>query len=430
MTHDEGGSDGGAAGAREPMAPPLDWLRSEIAAWGREGLLRSDQAQMILARYGLAGAETPGSLKHQRIVQVVAVLGALLIGAGAVLVVGANWEAIPRPGRLLILMAVTAAFYATGYYLAFEPRAYPAIGRGLILTASLIWGASIFLIAQTFHAGAEGGESTAVLIWFVGVLPLAYILISPEHAILSAALVMVWFFMRISSREMWYEDANAYWLLAMGFGALLYAVGLLHRVRASLAPIAGSYTLVGMGCLLVSAYALTFTFKEDFGWYGRAAAVSTEAWLWAGLVVAPAIVAGVAAWLMARPEDMPARWEAGSVAVLAMLSVAGLVVTSYVLPGSRESAGVAAAVFCNVLLLVMEVGLVALGWARARPGLVNLGLTAFSVHLMTRYFDVIGRMLSGGLAFIGAGVVLLAIGILLEKQRRRLLQSMAERSPT
>ncbi len=62
MIQDEGGSDGGPAGAHEPMAPPLDWLRSEIAAWGREGLLRSDQAQMILARFGLAGAETRGSL--------------------------------------------------------------------------------------------------------------------------------------------------------------------------------------------------------------------------------------------------------------------------------------------------------------------------------------------------------------------------------
>jgi uncharacterized membrane protein len=49
---------------------------------------------------------------------------------------------------------------------------------------------------------------------------------------------------------------------------------------------------------------------------------------------------------------------------------------------------------------------------------------------MTRYFDLIGTMLSGGFAFITAGLVLLGAGALLERQRRRLLETMAGRAVT
>ena len=48
---------------------------------------------------------------------------------------------------------------------------------------------------------------------------------------------------------------------------------------------------------------------------------------------------------------------------------------------------------------------------------------------MTRYFDVFGTLLKGGLAFIGAGIVLVGGGWLLESARRRLLQTMTPPTP-
>ena len=82
-----------------------------------------------------------------------------------------------------------------------------------------------------------------------------------------------------------------------------------------------------------------------------------------------------------------------------------------------------------MLLLAVEIAVIALGWRRLETGLVNLGLLAFFIHLMTRYFDVFGTLLKGGLAFIGAGIVLVGGGWLLESARRRLLQTMTPPAP-
>ncbi len=62
------------------------------------------------------------------------------------------------------------------------------------------------------------------------------------------------------------------------------------------------------------------------------------------------------------------------------------------------------------------------------PGLVNFGLFVFFVQVVTRYFDLLGGMLQGGLMFIGAGILLVAVGVALERSRRSLLRSMTQRS--
>ncbi len=82
----------------------------------------------------------------------------------------------------------------------------------------------------------------------------------------------------------------------------------------------------------------------------------------------------------------------------------------------------------NLLLLAAEVGLVALGWARRQPGLMNFGLFVFFLQVVTRYFDLLGGMLQGGLMFIGAGLLLVVLGVALERSRRSLLRSMERRA--
>jgi len=54
-------------------------------------------------------------------------------------------------------------------------------------------------------------------------------------------------------------------------------------------------------------------------------------------------------------------------------------------------------VLFNVLLLALEIGFVWLGWEKGMPGLVNWGLAVFVIHMITRYFDLFGRMLPSGL---------------------------------
>jgi uncharacterized membrane protein len=403
------------------------WLAGEVAQWQKEGLIRDDQARLILARYGLAAAGTAASLGHRRIAQALALLGAILVGAGVILVVGANWESVPRLLRLLLLMALIALFYASGFVLAHSRRSHPAIGRALILLGSLIWGASIFLVAQSYHVGAEGGERSAILLWFLGVLPIVYILRSPEHAALAVILLWFWYGWTLGDHPARFGTSPPYLLLVTIAGAALYSAGWLHRLREELAPVGGVFLYAGLLATLGGIYGLSFDIYRSNSYETSS---GPDAFLW-GLAIAT-LAAGLAlsaaVWMVSRRRSGADRRESVTVAGVVMAGAVCFIAAAT--STSLEGVRIPAIIVANVVLLALESGLVALGWHRMRPDLVNLGLAAFFIHLMTRYFDLIGTMLSGGFAFITAGLVLLGAGALLERQRRRLLETMAGRAVT
>jgi uncharacterized membrane protein len=120
--------------------------------------------------------------------------------------------------------------------------------------------------------------------------------------------------------------------------------------------------------------------------------------------------------------------EAGVCLGLAIgASLLAFLVLSFSATGLAPGTSDALMILFNVLLLAAEVSFVWLGWQSMQAGLVNWGLLVFMVHLMTRYFDLFGQMLPTGLAFVGAGILVILSGIVLERQRRRLLRTMPGR---
>src|SRR3954453_5707731 len=79
-------------------------------SWTAEGLITEDQAHAILARL-------PRRAVHERrgrLVAVVAILGAVVVGLGVILFFAANWSAIPHLVRLALLVGMTVGAYAVG----------------------------------------------------------------------------------------------------------------------------------------------------------------------------------------------------------------------------------------------------------------------------------------------------------------------------
>jgi uncharacterized membrane protein len=82
------------------------------------------------------------------------------------------------------------------------------------------------------------------------------------------------------------------------------------------------------------------------------------------------------------------------------------------------------AIVFNLLFAGGALGLVYVGYLTDEPWLVNLGVVLVAVDLVARYFDVFWDALPRSLGMIGAGVLILAIAYLLERQRRRVLAQM------
>lgn len=129
-----------------------------------------------------------------------------------------------------------------------------------------------------------------------------------------------------------------------------------------------------------------------------------------GLAVLLAATAGAAVMLWRRGGaarlDLP---------VTALVPFAAALAVQFLAPVPRM-------VTFNLLLFIGTVGWIVLGIRRRSQLVVNLGLAAFLVHILTRYFDLFFSAMDKSLFFVLGGILLLGGGWLLERNRRRWME--------
>jgi uncharacterized membrane protein len=160
-------------------------LRRELPAWRAEGLVTDETARALAARYDLASVEAGGPS-----FLAVYVLGALLVGAGVVSLVAWHWEAMSAPAKLATLAVAMIAAHGAGSALWRGGRSQ-RLGHALTVLGTLVFGASIGLVAQIFHvSGAWWGAFGA---FTLGALAAALLYESLPHLLL-AAVAGLWLF--------------------------------------------------------------------------------------------------------------------------------------------------------------------------------------------------------------------------------------------
>ena len=171
-----------------PSAPNDDFIRrlpAEVARWQADGLISEEQAAAILGRYDSNGAESGGSAIGNRVVTVIAIMGVSLIGLGVIAFIAANWSAIPALAKLALMVIGTPVIYIIGWFVGYR-FGYARVGVAIILLGAIAFGASIHLIAQAYHVPVN--HPNLVPLWFLGVVPLAYI--TRSRALLGLSLIL------------------------------------------------------------------------------------------------------------------------------------------------------------------------------------------------------------------------------------------------
>lgn len=140
----------------------LDFLLEEIEVWLGSGVISQEQATYIRSMY---------RVKSRSFAQILLSSGALLVGLGVICAVAANWEDIPRAVRFaLVVGAYIASMLASFICLV---RGMEKLSRSLMLLASMVFGAGIFLITQMYSY--TGHWTTAVGWWIAGIMPVAWL---------------------------------------------------------------------------------------------------------------------------------------------------------------------------------------------------------------------------------------------------------------
>jgi len=436
----------------EHMLP--DWVARGWVSGPHQQALLDDAAARSHSRWNLPG--------------VIAILGTILLFVGVISYVASNWPDLDRVSKLLILFAGMFISFIAAWRTEHHYHA-PAIGAALALLGTLFFGSNIMLIAQIYHLQAD--PPAGALMWALGALAVAALWQSQLVAGLGFILTGVWNYMAVTEHMNWLFNS---WSASPHFPSLLLLAvftGLSLYKRWN-----GTAHLAGIGLIL---WCLEAALLVDDQWVGRfggltvmaiisvlylvetrhghlrhfAQLTGRYAWvlfgLWLAIITIPE--AFIQAVRYSREGASGNDFTIGmSVAVLTLLGglytllftclriyggalcMAALVGLFSYLPVlfslGGEMTGYDTTRICAVLLGLLTVaatiGMVIRGSQTDERFFVNFGLTMFAIKIMILYFDTFGSMHDKSMFFLGGGALVVALSVLLERQRRRLTRKI------
>lgn len=123
-------------------------------------------------------------------IQLLGGLGSLLIGLGVLFLIAANWSFLPPWVRIGLVELLILVVYGLAFEVLIRPDRAPSVGRSMVFLGCLLYGGSIWQVGQTFHQGAHWPDG--LLIWALGMVPLAYVMRSANLVGLAMLLLMAW----------------------------------------------------------------------------------------------------------------------------------------------------------------------------------------------------------------------------------------------
>ncbi len=110
-------------------------------------------------------------VQQKKMVYLLLLFGVVLVGMGVFSFIAANWRAMSKAFKLVLILALMLVCYAAGWHLK-ENRKLKRSGEALILVGALIYGAAIFLTAQIFNIHTQWPDG--FVLWMGGALLLTY----------------------------------------------------------------------------------------------------------------------------------------------------------------------------------------------------------------------------------------------------------------
>ncbi len=372
-----------------------DALRSEVEEWVREDIITEGQAEAILERYDSDGDGDGDGGAHpdtrSRVVLALSAVGAALVLVGVTLFLATNWDDLPTAAQVAVLLA-GPGLASLGGSVAYR-HSLPRAGLALSLLGAVLVGPSLFLLADLATASVDA--SWLLLGWTAVALTTGHALVSRAGVGLGLAVLAA----LVADLARPGEPAVSVGLLGVGLFAL--AGTRAHRPDR----VARAYRTVGAALALGCVLFLT-TLDGRFDRF--------EPTVSATPVAAVAGAVGGTAWLGWQGERERARWAAVATVTVATGTVVASVTTG-ALPG-RVGFGV---VHATSVVTVGATGLY--GYRTGSRWFVDLAAVAALAQSLSFVAATVVDALSGSVALVVAGLVLIGAGVALERGRRTVL---------
>lgn len=397
-------------------------------------VISPETAEKIRAFY-----RQPQQRSTQLLVLVSAILGALLVGLGLILILAHNWDELPRSTKTgLAFVPLVLGQGLCGFALWQSPPRQ-ALREGAATFLLLAVGASMALVSQIYHIPGDLGSF--LLTWMLLALPLVYLLSSAMSSLLYLTGI-TWYALTQVDTFAGPEHHYVFWLLLLGISPFYYQLfrqrpagnfTLFHHWLVPLAAAIGLFTLADREAAflfpaffsLFSLYRMLGTSRElnglktgqngylvagTGGLAGLLLAFSFEAvwaefldekWTFPAVLTRPDFVAAVLTsllalvvlvWGLRRDPGRPADPLAGSFLFFLLALGLGLLRIS------------AAVVFINLLVLGLGVLTIRRGARSGSMAVMNFGLLLIAALVVCRFFDTDLSFVVRGLLFVLVGL--------------------------
>lgn len=427
----------------------IKWLYQELPKLIAKGILTQEIADKIQEYYG----EMKSASKTWVALIICGVAGALLIGLGIILILAHNWEQFSQLTRTILSLTPLIIGQVLALWVLCKRPNSSAFKEGTATFLSLMVGASIALISQTYNIPGDTG--TFILTWMLLILPLVYIMQAslpaaffiigitawsgshynnPTMAILFwplAAVIMPHFIW--SLRQEIYTIRATILSLAMavcvsiaaGFSLGKAWLGSWIIVYSSIYAIfyyIGNYKFKGIttnwqrplhliGAVATIVLAFQFTFRYAWEYMNSTYRLSANMPESSSVLLDPIITLAIVALAVlffygnVKRKNLTASLY-GVFPVLAFVS--------YLFKGQVV---ILPLLIFNLYLFVLSISRIMIGIRKNSLGAVNIGMLILAILILTRFFDSNINFILKGLAFIAVGIGFLATNVVISRRK-------------
>lgn len=410
-------------------------LEADLVNWTHAGLLQPEQAAAIRRASNVdSGLKLPS---------IFAMLGGLLLAAGVIAFVAANWQGIPRVAKLGGVIAAIIAAIAVAW--ALNRRGLARAADAASTCATLLFGAGVALVGQMYHLPADW--PAGALLVGLGALAVAALMRSDGALVIALASGAAWLFTSFSDSG----GKLTPWYLVFLLPAFLLAMGRQGRAVHHAAVLA-----LGLWLLLVAAeplssaafgsqlaYALALAIASialgalalDKGWpplfsaflpwglFGYVSALAAQlARIFdprgvAGTANLPLVIAGIAALIgIAALYRLSTDKRSGLLLAAALATAAAIPLQFWSGLGFLGLGRIIVA----ALLLTSASLMVAAGATSGLRRVSVAGTAAFGLNVLVLLYVTVGSLMGQAVFFFVGGIALIVFAIYARKLLARL----------
>lgn len=164
----------------------LQWLYKELPDLVNKNVITQETAYKLHEYYG----ELKNTGKENFTIILFSILGTLLVGLGVISLFAHNWEQLSRPVRAGVSLFPLIIGQILAFWVLLKHPTSHALKEGIATFVSLMVGAAIALISQTYNISGDTGDF--ILSWMLLIVPLVYLMEVTIPAVIYVAGISAW----------------------------------------------------------------------------------------------------------------------------------------------------------------------------------------------------------------------------------------------